>query len=80
MRDTPTWRIPIGIIGLFVALMVYGMIVARYAPGLIGRWSGAAQTVVYVVLGLVWLLPLKPFLIWMETGRWTPPAPPPGEG
>jgi hypothetical protein len=27
------------------------------------------------VLGLVWLLPLKRFLIWMETGSWSPPAP-----
>ncbi|HAL89575.1 MAG TPA: DUF2842 domain-containing protein, partial [Erythrobacter sp.] len=25
---------------------------------------------VYVVLGIVWLLPLRRFLIWMETGRW----------
>jgi len=25
---------------------------------------------VYVLLGVVWLLPLKWFLIWMETGRW----------
>jgi hypothetical protein len=28
------------------------------------------QAVIYVVLGTVWLLPLKRFLIWMETGRW----------
>ena len=70
MRETPTWRIPFGIISLFVALIVYGVIIARYAPGLIGHWPGLAQTVVYLVLGLIWLLPLKRFLIWMETGRW----------
>ncbi len=75
MRETPTWRIPFGIIGLFVVLMIYGVVIARYAPGIIGRWSGAAQTVVYLVLGLVWLLPLRRFLIWMETGSWSPPAP-----
>ena len=40
MRETPTWRIPFGIIGLFVALIIYGVIIARYAPGLIGRWPG----------------------------------------
>jgi hypothetical protein len=27
-----------------------------------------------VILGLVWLLPLRRFLIWMETGRWSPPV------
>ncbi|HEY6965793.1 MAG TPA: DUF2842 domain-containing protein [Erythrobacter sp.] len=73
MRETPTWRIPFGIVSLFVLLMIYGVVIARYAPGIIGSWHGGAQTVVYVVLGLVWLLPLRRFLIWMETGRWSPP-------
>lgn len=74
MRETPTWRIPIGILGLFMGLMLYGVVIARYAPNVIGSWSGAAQTVVYVVLGLIWLLPLKRFLIWMETGKWSAEA------
>jgi membrane protein YdbS with pleckstrin-like domain len=73
MRETPTWRIPFGIVSLFVLLMLYGVTIARYAPDIIGQWSGGAQTVVYVVLGLIWLLPLKRFLIWMETGRWSAP-------
>ena len=74
MRETPTWRIPFGIISLFLALIVYGVVIARYAPGIIGGWSGLAQAVVYVVLGLIWLLPLRRFLIWMETGSWSPPV------
>jgi len=73
MRETPTWRIPVGIIGLIVGLTVYGVVIARYAPEIIGTWPGLAQTVVYLVLGLIWLLPLKNFLIWMETGRWSAP-------
>ncbi len=73
MRETPTWRIPFGIVSLFIALMVYGIIIARYAPDVIGRWSGGAQTVVYIILGLIWLLPLKRFLVWMETGSWSIP-------
>lgn len=74
MRETPTLRIPLGILGLFMGLMLYGVIIARYAPSVIGSWSGGAQTVVYVVLGLIWLLPLKRFLIWMETGKWSAEA------
>lgn len=73
MRETPTWRIPFGIISLFVGLMIYGIVIARYAPDVIGNWPGWAQTIVYVVLGLIWLLPLKRFLIWMETGTWSKP-------
>ena len=69
MRQSPTWRIPVGIIGLLVGLLAYGLLVARYVPDLIGTWPTIAQTVVYLVLGLVWLLPLRRFLIWMETGR-----------
>ena len=70
MRKEPTWRIPVGIIGLLVALTIYGVVIARYAPGLIGSWPTLVQTFVYILLGLAWLLPLRRFLIWMETGRW----------
>ena len=73
MRETPTWRIPVGILGLFAALIVYGIVIARYSPDLIGRWPIWVQTIIYLVLGLIWLLPLKRFLIWMETGRWNAP-------
>ncbi len=70
MRTEPTWRIPVGVLGLLAGLMVYAVVIARYAPDLIGDWPGLAQALVYIVLGLVWLLPLRRFLIWMETGRW----------
>lgn len=73
MRETPTWRIPFGIISLFIGLIVYGVVIARYAPDIIGSWPGLAQAAVYLVLGLIWLLPLRRFLIWMETGSWSPP-------
>ena len=70
MRTEPTWRIPIGLLALLLVLLAYGLVIARYAPEVIGTWPGAAQAVVYLVLGLVWLIPLKRFLRWMETGRW----------
>ncbi len=70
MRQEPTWRIPVGILALLAGLTVYGLVIARYLPDLIGDWPTLAQTVVYVILGVIWLLPLRRFLIWMETGRW----------
>lgn len=73
MRETPTYRIPLGILLLFVALIVYAVIIARYAPGIIGDWPTWVQTIIYLTLGVIWLLPLKRFLIWMETGSWSPP-------
>jgi hypothetical protein len=70
LRETPTWRIPIGVLALFAALCVYGLLLARYLPPMIGNWHVLLQTPVYLALGIVWILPLKRFLIWMETGRW----------
>jgi hypothetical protein len=66
-------RIPLGILALIAGLAAYALVVARYVPELIGGWPAIAQTPVYLVLGVAWLLPLKRFLIWMETGRWSAP-------
>tara|TARA_B100000678_G_scaffold288412_1_gene296824 strand:+ start:40 stop:282 length:243 start_codon:yes stop_codon:yes gene_type:complete len=74
MRHEPNWRIPVGILGLLIGLLVYGLVIARYVPDLVATWPILLQTVVYLVLGLLWLLPLRRFLIWMETGRWSVPA------
>lgn len=70
MRTEPTWRIPLGVLALFLSLMLYGAVIAHYVPHLIGAWPALAQTPVYIVLGLLWLLPMRRFLIWMETGSW----------
>lgn len=69
MRREPTWRIPIGVLALVIALIVYGLLIAVYIAPLMSGWNGILQTPVYLVLGVIWLLPLKRFLIWMETGR-----------
>lgn len=70
MRKQPTWRIPFGVIGLLAALLIYGVLIARTLGPVLAGWPTVAQSLVYIVLGVVWLLPLKRFLIWMETGRW----------
>ena len=69
MRDKPTLRIPLGILALLVVLGLYALVVV-WASQWIERLPTLAQALVYLVLGLVWLLPLRRYLIWMETGRW----------
>jgi hypothetical protein len=69
MRDKPTLRIPFGILALLLGLAAYAVAV-MWASQWIGRLHTLAQAVVYLVLGVAWLLPLRRFLIWMETGRW----------
>ena len=73
MRDKPTLRIPLGILGLLVVLAIYALVVA-WASQWIERLPNLVQALVYLVLGTIWLLPLKRFLIWMETGSWKVPS------
>ena len=72
MRERPTWRIPAGILLLLVGIALYAFGVLLLSP-LIEQLPVLAQTVVYLVQGIAWLLPLRRFLIWMETGRFSPP-------
>ena len=72
MREKPTLRIPLGIIGLLVMLAIYAILVAK-ASDYISQFHILIQTLIYLILGTIWLLPLRRFLIWMETGKWSPP-------
>lgn len=70
MRDKPTWRIPVGILGLLLGILVYSLAI-MWASEWIGGLPVALQAGIYLALGVAWLLPLRNFLIWMETGRWS---------
>lgn len=70
MRQEPTWRIPIGIIALLIGLGLYGLLIAHFVAPLVGDWHALLQLPVYILLGVVWIAPLKRFLMWMELGRW----------
>ncbi|KHL25975.1 hypothetical protein PK98_05265 [Croceibacterium mercuriale] len=70
MREKPTLRIPFGVLLLLGGLALYAGLVLQLAPW-IGQQPVWLQTAIYLVLGIAWLLPLRRFLIWMETGRWS---------
>ena len=60
-------------IGLIVLLIIFwAAFVASLAP-LVGRWPVLVQAPFYLVMGLVWIVPLKPLVRWMESGRWRLP-------
>jgi carbon starvation protein CstA len=65
----PTWRKPAGIGLILLLILIWAVIVASVAELLDGMpWPLTA--IYYVVAGIVWILPLRPLLQWMETGRW----------
>jgi len=68
VRTEPTWRIPFGVLLLMAGLALYALGVA-WASQWIGLLPVWAQAIVYLVLGVIWLLPLRRFLIWMQTGK-----------
>jgi hypothetical protein len=70
MHREPSWRIPVGVLLLLTGLLAYGVMIARFIAPHIAGWSALLQLPIYAVLGVIWLLPLRRFLIWMETGRW----------
>ncbi|UZK66772.1 DUF2842 domain-containing protein [Sphingomonas sp. M1-B02] len=65
----PTWRKPAGALGIVLLILVWVVLVASFSAE-IGALPVLIQLLVYIVLGIVWILPLKPLLRWMETGRW----------
>jgi membrane protein YdbS with pleckstrin-like domain len=66
--STPKWRVGAGISAILLLIAVLAVLVASLA-GTIGRWPILAQALFYLVIGLIWIAPMKPLLRWMETGR-----------
>jgi len=64
----PSWRKGAGIAAILLLIVLLAVLVASFS-GTIGRWPVLAQAPFYLVIGLIWVMPLKPLLRWMETGR-----------
>ena len=65
----PTWRKPAGALAIVLLIVVWCILVASLSR-VVGGWVWPLQLVFYVGTGLVWIMPLKPLLLWMETGKW----------
>ncbi len=64
----PSWRKPVGVFAILALIAGWAVLVASLA-GSVGRWPVLLQALFYLVAGLAWIVPLKPLLTWMETGR-----------
>jgi carbon starvation protein CstA len=65
----PTWRKPAGI-GLILLLIIVWAVLVTSAANMLRGLPWPVHALYYLVAGIVWVLPLKPLLRWMETGRW----------
>ena len=66
---TPSWRKPVGTLLILALIAGWSLVVLSLSPA-INRLPGLVQAILYLLLGLVWITPLKPLLRWMELGRW----------
>lgn len=57
-------------IGLIVGLIaVWAAFVASLAR-IVGAWPVLVQVPFYLIMGIIWIIPLKPLIRWMLTGHW----------
>ncbi len=58
-----------GIVIILLLILIWAALVASLAP-VIGNLPILVQGAFYLVMGIVWIIPLKPLLRWAQTGRW----------
>lgn len=66
-------RKPLGAILIIAFIAAWALGIAHFAES-IGRWPVLAQALFYILAGTGWVLPLRPALRWIETGRWRAPT------
>jgi hypothetical protein len=69
--NQPSWRKPVGIFLILALITLWCVVVASFSDT-VGGWPVVAQALFYLVAGIAWVLPLKPLLTWIETGRFNP--------
>jgi hypothetical protein len=63
----PSTRKLAGIAMILLLIVLWAAFVASMAQ-LVGRWPILVQAPFYLVMGIAWIIPLKPLLRWIETG------------
>jgi Protein of unknown function (DUF2842) len=71
-NQRPSWRKPAGMLAILLLISVWVFAIVSLS-GYIGQIHILAQAFVYLVAGIVWIAPLRPLLIWMETGSFRAP-------
>ena len=63
----PSARKLAGIAAILLLIVLWAAFVASFAP-VVGRWPMIVQAPYYLIMGIAWIIPLKPLLRWTETG------------
>jgi predicted membrane channel-forming protein YqfA (hemolysin III family) len=63
----PSSRTLVGIAMILLLIVVWAAFVASLAQ-VVGRWPILVQFPFYLVMGIAWIIPLKPLVRWIQTG------------
>lgn len=64
----PSTRALAGIALILLLIVLWAALVASLAR-FVGRWPILVQAPFYLIMGMIWIIPLKPLVRWMQTGR-----------
>ena len=62
-----------GVVLILLLILFWTVFVASLAS-VVGRWPILVQAAFYLIMGIVWIIPLKPLVRWMQTGRFKAPV------
>ena len=65
----PNWRKGAGIAAILLLILLWAVLIATFATT-VGRWPVLVQALFYLIMGIAWIVPLKPLLRWSQTGHW----------
>jgi predicted membrane channel-forming protein YqfA (hemolysin III family) len=66
---TPRVRKLVGGFGMIAFVLVYALFAMALADSRpVSQAPELMRTAIYVVLGLAWVLPMMPLIVWMERG------------
>lgn len=68
----PSYRKLAGIGLILLLIAMWAALVASLAR-VVGAWPVIVQAPFYLVMGLAWIIPLKPLVRWMQTGSFRSP-------
>jgi predicted membrane channel-forming protein YqfA (hemolysin III family) len=69
----PSSRKLLGIALILLLIVFWAAFVASLAPT-VGRWPILVQAPFYLLMGIIWIIPLKPLVRWMQTGKFKDPV------
>ena len=65
----PKWRNGAGIALILLLIAIWGLIVVLLSPW-VAQLPFVVEMLFYIVAGIGWIFPVRPLLVWMETGKW----------